>query len=63
MLVEGLMLIEGKHTEFLVSSTLSPRASLAADARVPTSALESFATLLLASLEAPEVISLALSPT
>jgi len=43
-----------KHTLWLDSSTFSERASLAAAARVPMLALESFATSLLASLEAPE---------
>ena len=52
-----------QHTEFLLSSILSEAASLAAEARVPMDALSSLATFLLASLEAPEVISLALSPT
>ena len=51
----------GKHTPEVISSFLSPRASPAAEARVPMLALESFATLLLASLLAPEVSSLTLS--
>jgi hypothetical protein len=51
------------HTESLVSENLSPTASFAAVARVVASALESLATLLLVSLEAALVASLALSPT
>jgi hypothetical protein len=50
-------------TELEVSSILSEAASLAALARVPRDASESLATFLLASLEAPEVASLTLSPT
>lgn len=50
-------------TDDLLSSILSPAASFAAEARVPREASESFATFLLASLEAVEVASLNLSPT
>ena len=51
------------HTALVDSSSLSLAASLAAEALVPRDASESFATFLLASLEAPEVSSEALSPT
>lgn len=63
LLVVGNDLRLGKLTPALDSSILSPTASLAASARVPREALESLATFLLASLEAPEVASLTLSPT
>lgn len=51
------------RTELEVSSILSPRASLAALARVPSEASESLATCLLASFEVPDTVSLTLSLT
>lgn len=52
-----------QHTPWEVSSALSPRASLAAEARVPREASESLATLLLASLLAPLAVSWTVSLT